>query len=205
MKWSENEVLCQDAQSFTERLSAALRMSACVGKTWLMCIPCCSLHCQCVASALYNYVTSTLPPSYWQGNSVRSCHCQANRLQQSSTRTHRHIKPTLAGAVKLTESLIELIESIGGVGMGRGKQRGGEENKRKLTQAAELRERERERWGSREKRRSPGSWPIQAESKIRRMSEGGRGGPRGAARKWEGKGGEEKGSVSIKRMQTRTK
>lgn len=73
----------------------------------------------------------------------RSCHCQANRLQQSSTRTHRHIKPTLAGAVKLAESLIELIESIGG---GEEENRGGEEeNKRKLTQAAEFRERERER------------------------------------------------------------
>lgn len=56
MKWSENEVLCQEAQSFTERLSAALRMSASAGKTWLMCIPCCSLHCKCVASALYNYM-----------------------------------------------------------------------------------------------------------------------------------------------------
>lgn len=112
---SENGLLRQEAQAFTGGLTTGLRMSGCVGKTRLMCIPCCSLHCQCVTSALYNYM--------WLAHSLhlidkatmweRGCHCQANRLQQSSTRSHRHIKPTLAGAVKLAESLIELIESIG--------------------------------------------------------------------------------------------
>lgn len=75
--------------------------------------------------------------------------------------------------------------------MGRGKQRGGEENKRKLTQAAEFRESERERRGSREKQRSPGSWPIQADGKIRRMSEGGRGELQGNKK---GKVGRKKGA-----------
>lgn len=59
----------------------------------------------CGVSTLYLYLTSTLLLPYRQANSVRDAAIvKLTGYNREHSRTHRHIKPTLACAVKPAES-----------------------------------------------------------------------------------------------------